>query len=642
MHYKNLFVRCLFIFTAAVAHGKGSHTSYSIQNVRSPDGKINLSMFRGDNGQLRYVVDREGTVLLESSRMGVEANGDILGRDATISPLGTYSRNETYPWRGVHSEAIDYCNGAEFTIHDKQTGKTFVLEARAYNNGVCFRYRVEGKGRMVITKDLTRFVIPQDSTTWAVAGKEEGLVASGKTSAGKAFPEEAPCLPMTAKLPSGTYLSIMEAARGSFPGVRTLVDVGNGVFETKIEGKASAENTLATPWRVIKISPDLNGLVNNDILHNLSPKADRKLFPKGIHTEWLKGGKVAWSWMCAGGPKGVNLTTQKEFVDYAHTMGYEFILVDEGWRHWDETGQYGCDVKKCATDHGNTAWDVMAELVGYARERGVGVWVWKAFNNRRNIPGIKDPTARRAFLQRCSELGIAGVKLDFFPAPSQEIMQWQEDTLREAAEMKLMVNFHGCAVPDGHVRTWPNEMTREAIRGMEHRGRENHSYQMTVLPFTRLLAGHADFTPLFMKMGNVSLANHIAAIGIMDSAVVHFCSHPRDIQKLGDEESRFIMGIPETWDETIVLPSSQIGEVVAFARRKGNTWYLMVLSSSEKDLTIPLRFLKKTLTYEMTGIREGDPFKSKIQLEGKPADNNGKIILKLKNGSGYIARFEEK
>src|SRR5262249_15818714 len=164
--------------------------------------------------------------------------------------------------------------------------------------------------------------------------------------------------------------------------------------------------------------------------------------------------------------------------------------------------------------------------------------------------------------------------------------------LRESAERRLIVDFHGANKPAGEARMWPNEMTREGIYGLEHRRTERWAPVNTTLPFTRLLAGHADYTPVIFgeRRKETSWAHQIASAAIFTSPLLVYGAHPKSI--LANPAVEIIKSIPSVWDETIALPPCEIGELAAFARRSGSTWFLAMMNgSTARTIKIPLAFL---------------------------------------------------
>src|SRR5262249_2773609 len=165
---------------------------------------------------------------------------------------------------------------------------------------------------------------------------------------------------------------------------------------------------------------------------------DPKLFPQGIRTEWIKPGRAVWKYMDGGES---TLEGMKEFCRLAGELGFEYCVVEGFWRRWSDAE--------------------LRELVNHGKEHRVGIFLWK------HTKELRDPAARRAFFQRCRDAGAAGVKLDFFDHEAREVVDFYQVLLKEAAENRLLVNFHGSNKPTGEARTWPNELVRESVKGME-------------------------------------------------------------------------------------------------------------------------------------------------------------------------------
>jgi alpha-glucosidase len=259
------------------------------------------------------------------------------------------------------------------------------------------------------------------------------------------------------------------------------------------------------------------------------------------------------------------LEGMKEFSRLAGELGFEHNIVEGFWRRWSE--------------------DQMRELVDYSAKLKVGIWFWEHSRN------LKTDDERRLFFERLNRVGVVGAKIDFFDHEAKEVIDHYQALLRSAAEHKIMLEFHGSNKPTGESRTWPNEMTRESIRGMEYRRMEQRAVHNTTLPFTRFLAGHADYTPVHFgeRRRETSWTHQIATAAVFTSPLMIYGAHPQSL--LENPAVEMIKSIPSTWDETIVLEPSRIGELAAFARRKGDTWFLAILNGpNATTVKVPLLF----------------------------------------------------
>jgi len=261
----------------------------------------------------------------------------------------------------------------------------------------------------------------------------------------------------------------------------------------------------------------------------------------------------------------------------AGELDFEYNLIDAFWER----------------NFGDDHWQVLSELVEYGHARDAGIWVWQHSTN------IRDGSTRREYFVKVKDAGAVGVKIDFFPPETEETIDYYEAILEDAWEHKLMVNFHGANKPTGRSRTWPHEMTREAIRGNEWQtticggGRSLTPAHNAILPFTRFAQGHADFTPVIFnpeQLRGFTWPHQLAQAICYTSPVNFWCDKP-DFY-LSNPAVDLIREIPAVWDETKVLPGSDPGEVAAIARRTGEVWFVGVMNDIEpQEFEVDLSFL---------------------------------------------------
>jgi alpha-glucosidase len=232
-----------------------------------------------------------------------------------------------------------------------------------------------------------------------------------------------------------------------------------------------------------------------------------------------------------------------------------------------------------------------------------------------------------------------GAKIDFFDHEHKEVVDLYEQLLREAAKHQILVNFHGANKPTGLERTWPNELVREGIRGMEASRLTNRAGHDATLPFTRFLAGHADYTPVHFgaRRGNTTWAHQIATAVVFTAPLLTYGAHPTNI--LNNPAVEMIKSIPSVWDETIVLPQSEIGEVAVFARRSGKTWFLAAVNGPEpKTIRVPLSFLGRGERAALM-VRDVPDNPAAVKIEETKSGNTATIELAA--GGGFIARYSQ-
>src|SRR5262245_1646910 len=602
-------------------------------SVASPDGRIRFELLPREQAQLSYRVTFRNRAVIEDSPLGIDIGGIDLCRGVEIGKAERYKLNERYDLRGVHSMALNRCNGAKLSLKHKKSGIGFTLDVRAFNDGVAFRFVAPGDEKPRVPDENTAFTLPEGSVVWYhdFEGHYEGMHARKEIADVKAGEWAAP--PLTFELPDGAgYASITEAALVNYAGMGLQAD-GRGGFNLRLgdahpasypfrrryeadierlKQPAAIAGTIVTPWRVVMIGANLNALVNCDIVSHVSPPPDDKLFPAGIKTDWLKPGRAVWKYLDGGEN---TLEEVKNFSQLAGQLGFEYQVVEGFWSRWSEAQ--------------------MREAVDFSRQQKVGLLFWKHSRD------LRTPEARKQFFDLCQRIGVAGAKIDFFDHEAKEIIDLYQTLLRESAERRLIVDFHGANKPAGEARMWPNEMTREGIYGLEHRRTEAWGPVNATLPFTRMLAGHADYTPVIFgeRRKETSWAHQIASAAIFTSPLLVYGAHPKNI--LANPAVEIFKSIPSVWDETIALPACEIGELAAFARRSGATWFLAIMKGpTARTIKIPLTFLGAG-KYQGILARDQQDEAATVKIENVTLSQNDSLTIELRAGGGFIARFNK-
>ncbi|HYG34846.1 MAG TPA: glycoside hydrolase family 97 catalytic domain-containing protein [Clostridia bacterium] len=615
----------------------------AVTELSSPDRAVQLLLSTDSEGHLTYSVRWNGQPRLETARAGVVVDNSDLGASIKFGTPTTRRIAESFPWRGNKTNALGVCQATELPMRSEKAGIDWILEARVFDDGVGFRYRIPGNGKRHVKGESTAWQLPRNSTVWfqTDTANYEGEYHSSradqipveKTIENKKYPVHLG-LPATVVFNDGTFGMLSEAALFRYSGL-TLRPEGDAKFRAAFEDDPngwSHGGTIVSPWRVIILSKDLNGLVNSDLIAALCEPPDPQLFPKGMNTDWIRPGKAPCTWMVYGND-GAQWDRQKWFVDVSAATGCEYLLVDAGWR----SEKWGW------LKDGGDLWARAAELCRYAAERNVGIVLWHAYpEGRDDGPGLTTVEAREELFRNCAKAGVKGIKIDFFDSESKAVIDAYEDLARRAAKYQLMINFHGANKPTGEVRTWPNEVTREGIREQEYvLWGELPLEHYGALPFTRMAVGHADFLPGYIQprfLKNTTVIFQMASTLVFSSPFLCWPDNPESY--LNTPLLQFVRTVPVTWDETRILPGSAIGETVIMARRKGTEWYLAVLNCKPeaRNLTVDLSFADlagKELTLYRDGSEKGS---SAIQTAVKPP-TNGKLSVDLKAGGGFIAHL---
>jgi alpha-glucosidase len=608
----------------------GAAASEGPLQLGSPDGSV-LVRLEANNGGLAYSITLNGRPVIERSPLQFTVDGLHLTSGTGLGQLQTYRINELYPWWGAHSQATNHCLGAR--IIQGQGASQFFIDWRVFNEGVAFRFIQPAAEGSHVPDEGSKFVLPSGATVWHhdLEGHYEGVHSKNDIAGLQAEQWLAP--PVTFQLPDGAgYAAITEAGLSNYSGMALQADGRKGLQVRlghqhppsrpyklryspedieRLSKPAAVIGPIATPWRIIMIARDLNGLVNNDMVPNLSSPPDPRLFPQGLATNWVRPGRAVWKYLDGGGDN--SLSTMKDFTRWASELGFEYHVVEGFWSRWSDAD--------------------MKELVADAKEKNVGLFLWKHSRT------LREPQARHEFFKRCHELGVAGAKIDFFDHEAKEVIDLYQALLKEAAEYRLLLNFHGANKPAGESRTWPNELTREAVRGMEASRLTNRATHDVTLPFTRMLAGPAEYTPLLFgpRRQNTTWSHQIASPAIFSTPLLTYGIHPGNL--LTNPCVDMIRSIPPVWDETQVLPPSEIGELAIFARRTGKVWFLAIMNGlAPRKIQVPLTFLGSG-TYRTTLVRDlPDETASQVNLTAVLRRTHS-LTVDLSRGGGCLARF---
>ena len=568
--------------------------------VSSPGGAYRFSVSE-DGGNICYTIDWNGRQVVSPSVLGLmfeENYPTARGKREGISLaegmklISCTESTHDIRWNPVYGERStvrDHFNEMRVTF-GKSTGRMkLIVTARAYDEGVAFRYRIEGGNYLKITREYTDFTLPEGTKAWFTARAQTPYALVSL----KEWEDECE-RPLLLSLPDGAYACLAEAGVSDYCRSRfVLSDLRKSTIGLSM---GSAVEDIApddTPWRVVMCGEKAGEILqNNDLLLNLNP-------PCAIDDpSWIRPGKVL---------REMTLSTEGGLaaVDFAVKHNLQYIHFDAGW--YGPENDKASDATTVTLDPGrNPVPDALdlPRVIAYARSKGIGVFLYV------NI---------RALYQQLDELlplykswGVAGLKFGFVQVGSQLSTRWVHEAVAKCARAGLMVDIHDEYRPTGTSRTWPNLMTQEGIRGNEEFPDATHN---TVLPFTRFVAGAGDYTICYYRQEfnrlssepyapaskgktlQTTPAHQLALSVVYYSPLTYMYWYDKPSDSADEPELKFFDDVYTTWDDTRVLDGAP-GESAVVARRHGKEWFVGAITGNEgRTVSIDLSFLDKGKTY---------------------------------------------
>jgi hypothetical protein len=589
-------------------------------NVASPDGRIDVSI-SDDGGRLRYETCLDGVQMLQPSALGLLTTAGDFSKGLQIVGEESRSVSDTYKMRNTKASHVYYCAN-ELTLKVKNAaGQQFSVQFRVSNRDVAFRYLLERQGkdgdtkRTRVLRELSAFnpvggtktfLCPQigPETGWEQTkpSYEERYLLDQEMNVRSQFGLGYTC-PCLFRVPSSLnaqrstlnnyWMLISETGVTSQYCGSHLSDytVGEGYAiafphegENNATGSVEPSVTLpsATPWRTITMGSTLAPIVETTVAYDLvSP-----LYQPSIA---YKGGRYTWSWL-VWQDESINYDDQVQFIDLASKMGFEYTLVDN-W--WDE----------------RIGRDRIAELSRYAQERGVSLMLWYNSNGSENDAPqtprdcMSTSIARHREMAWLRSIGVKGIKVDFFGGDKQQTMQLYEDILADANLYGIQVIFHGCTLPRGWERMYPNFVASEAVLASENvffnpYHAQNEGVELTLHPFIRNAVASMDWGGVIMNkyLSRDNKSRHRRATSDMfeiataitnQSEVNCIAMQPNNLSELPAIELELLREMPTQWDETRFIDGYP-GRYVVMARRHADRWYIAVLNGTGEPLSLDL------------------------------------------------------
>lgn len=624
--------------------------------VTGPDTRLKVDL-AVNGGTPMYSVSYDGKTILEKSPLGFIANTGNFSQGMSLIGQETSQINKTYTQDRIKRSVVNYAAN-ELTVRLQNTNKQPVnIVFRVSNNDVAFRYEIPKSsetGSMVINEEKTGFDFPEYTTTF-LTPQSDAMIGWKRTK--PSYEEEyTPDAPMNTRSQYGHGYT--------FPG---LFRIGNDgwalVSETGVDSKFCASRlsdatpeglyTIAypmpeenngngtsapgialpgvTPWRTITVGNNLKPIVETTVPWDVvEPRYESE------HT--YQFGRGTWSWILWQ-DGSINFDDQIRYINLAAAMGYEFFLIDN-W--WDK----------------NIGHKRMEELARYAQSKNVSPIVWYSssgyWNDIEQSPTniMDNPITRKREMKWLQKIGAKGIKVDFFGGDKQETMRLYEAILSDADDHGLMVIFHGCTLPRGWERMYPNYVGSEAVLASENlifnqHFNDNEAFNACLHPFIRNAVGSMEFGGTFLNKRynrtndggttrRTSDVFQLATAVLFQNPIQNFALAPNNLTDAPEVALDFMKQIPTTWDETVFIDGYP-GKYAVLARRHGNRWYIAGINAQKEPLKLSLNLPMLNngdvvVTY--TDGKQGEPQRKELSVKTATSvpvtiqPNGGVILMK--------------
>lgn len=644
MNFKYVLCLCLF-----------SLFKLSAQSVvKSPDGKLNVSVSIA-NGKPLYSISYNEKTFLENSPLGLKTTvgdfttGLVLKADANQNKI-----DETYELPNIKQHTVHYEANETVFSFSKENKPAIDIIFRVSNNNVAFKYKIHPQKEVlscVVQEEASGFILPEGTTTFLCPqSKPMTGYARSAPSYETSYTLDAPMgqngigegytFPSLFKVKNNGWVLISETGVDSGYCGSRLIGHEKGLYtigfpmagENNGNGTSSPGIALTgeTPWRTITVGENLAPIVETTIPFDL-------VKPKYEASQNYKYTKGSWSWIIKM-DSNTTFPVQKQYIDFSAAMGYETILIDALWD----------------TQIGK---DKIAELAKYGAGKGVGLYLWYNSNGYWNDApqgprGIMDNSInRRKEMAWMKSIGVKGIKVDFFGGDKQVTMKLYEDILTDANDFGIMVIFHGCTLPRGWERMYPNYAASEAVLASEnlHFGQgscDNEATNASIHTFIRNTVGSMDFggsaLNKFYNSDNIpnkgskrrtSDVFALATAVLFQSGVQHFALSPNNLTDAPAWAIAFMKEVPTTWDEVRFLEGYP-GKYAVFARRKGTKWYVAGINAQKETLKIKLKLPMLTSGTALKYYSDDEELNGKVKT--LTLKNNKEVEIKIPCNGGIL------
>lgn len=622
-------------------------------SVNGPDGKLQLTVScPSANGEVSYAVTYNGKQMLESSPLGMETNVGDFYRGLQLKEHKVTALDTVYEQSRIKASRIHYWANELLCSFVNGEGKNVQITFRVSNNDVAFRYtlpREQGKGSVTVNSERTGFRFPSQTTTF-LCPQSDAMIGWKRTkpSYEEEYKADAPMnersgyghgytFPCLFKVGDDGWVLLSETGVDSRYCGSRLSDWDNGVYriafpmpeENNGNGTVSPAFSLpgSTPWRTVTVGETLKPIVETTVPWDV-------VEPRYTTTHDYKPGRGTWSWILWQ-DGSINYDDQVRYVDLAAAMGYEYVLIDNWWDN-------------------NIGRDRMEQFIKYARSKGVEVFLWYSSSGYWNdieqspVNRMDNSIARKQEMRWLQSLGVKGIKVDFFGGDKQETLRLYEEILSDADDHGLMVIFHGCTLPRGWERMYPNYVGSEAVLASENlvfsqHFCDNEAFNATLHPFIRNAVGCMEFGGVFLNKrlnrsndgGTIRRTTDIfqlATAVLFQNPIQNFALAPNNLTDAPQICLDFMKQVPTTWDETRFIDGYP-GRYIVLARRHGNTWYIAAVNATAEPLKLKLDL--PVLAGQKVSLYSDDK-KMQPQLKLQKIKTDGSLQLTVQPQGGAV------
>lgn len=615
--------------------------------VISPDGRLSIQVLLDENGQASYTVNFDGVQVLGQSALGLMMNQeDFSGSLSLVNVDATEQVHDSYETLNAKRKHNTYIAHSRLFHFKNGVGNAVNIRFQVSNDGIAFRYEMPqpNEDTMIVEQELTSFRFPSHAKAWlqpvAVAKSgweqtnpsyeehyEQGMPVGTPESTGTGW-----IYPALFQIDS-TWVLITEAGlNGRYCATRLQPESPDGEYRIGFPDPREvmpsggllpvSDTPFHSPWRVITVG-SLATIVESTLGLDVAEKAID--LDEGV----IKPGKSSWSWINSK-DDFIVYDEQRKYIDFAADMNWGYCLIDVNWDR-------------------KIGYDKIKELAEYAATKNVGLLLW--YNSAGDWNTVKytpkdrllTSESRNEEFKRIKDMGIKGVKIDFFGGDGQSVIQYYIDILEDAANHGLLVNFHGATLPRGWSRTYPHLMTVEAVRGFEmvtfgQGDADRQATHATILPFTRNAFDPMDYTPMNLHriqthvQRRTTPAFELATSILFLSGIQHYAESPEGMANVPKDIVDFLRVLPNYWDD-VRFVSGFPGKDVVIARRSANRWYIAGINGEqvEKEIAVDLSQFEgvRAATLMTDGNNAGE-------FEQNTIDSLSTVPITLKPNGGFV------